>query len=76
MGQMGDLPKRGIWQQSSDDLGFKWLLIWLLNDSLYIMMILFPAQLIEYTGWGVGGGSYGEELMHCDEGPNWISITE
>lgn len=56
MGQMGDLPKRGIWQQSSDDLGFKWLLIWLLNDSLYIMMILFPAQLIEYTGRGVEEG--------------------
>lgn len=63
-------PNIGIWQQNSDNPGFKWLLIRLLNDSLHIMMILFSAQLIEYTGRAVWGGeaSYGEELMHCDEG--------
>lgn len=33
----------GIWQEYPvPDMGFKWLLIWSLNDSLYIMIILFP----------------------------------
>lgn len=61
-GQTGDLSKHpniSIWQQSSDDPGSKRLLIRLLNDSLYIMMILFSAQLIEYTGRGVGVGGGG-----------------
>lgn len=49
-------PNIAIWQQNTDGPGLKFLLIWPLNDSLYIKMILFPAQLIEYTGPGVGGG--------------------
>lgn len=64
------VPRR--WQQDPANLGFKRLLIWLLNDSIYNVIILFPVKLIEYTGWGVGGGrtGQGEELMPCDEAPN------
>lgn len=58
--RQGVCPDIGIWQQYSANLGFKWLLIWSLNDSLYIVIILFPEQLIEYTCWGVGGLAMGK----------------
>lgn len=67
-----DCPDVGIWPQYSGNPGFKRLLIWLLNDSVYNVIILFLVQLTEYTGWVVGGGrtGHGEELMPCDEAPN------